>query len=84
MDIKVEEIAGRVKISIANSGVRISNEIAEQLMKPFFNTKNRRHEPSLGLSLSKDIIELHLGQLTYDREAVYTTFVLELPVATKV
>jgi two-component system sensor kinase FixL len=53
--------AGRVEVSVADTGTGISESIAEQLFQPFVTTK--AHGMGVGLSISRTIIEAHGGRL---------------------
>jgi two-component system sensor kinase FixL len=50
-----------VRISVADSGTGIEQEVAEQLFQPFITTK--RHGMGVGLSISRTIIEAHGGRI---------------------
>jgi len=52
---------GKVTVSVADSGVGLSNEIAERLFQPFVTTKPAGM--GVGLSISKRIIEAHGGEI---------------------
>jgi two-component system sensor kinase FixL len=51
-----------VEISVADTGVGIAPEIADQLFQPFVTTKS--HGMGVGLSISRTIIESHGGSIT--------------------
>jgi two-component system, LuxR family, sensor kinase FixL len=55
-------IDATVQIAVTDSGPGIAAEIAEQLFQPFVTTKSAGL--GLGLSICRDIIETHGGQLT--------------------
>lgn len=66
------------QIEVMDSGTKIPVEIAKKLMQPFFTTKPTGLGTGIGLSLSKQIIELHQGEFYYDTEAPNTRFVFTL------
>jgi two-component system, NtrC family, nitrogen regulation sensor histidine kinase NtrY len=65
---------GRVKISVTDNGPGIVPEALEQVFVPFYTTK--RSGSGIGLSLSRQIMRLHHGQLTVsstpDCETIFT------------
>ena len=63
-DIRLEaEAAGpRVMISVTDNGPGIEPEALEQIFIPFYTTK--KTGSGIGLSLSRQIMQLHSGQLT--------------------
>ncbi len=65
----------RPYIKIADNGVGISNEIAEQIFIPFFST--RKNGNGIGLSLCKQIMILHKGSIQMkSKEGEGTAFLL--------
>ncbi len=74
-DLKTETI----QFVVTDSGPRISDEIAEKMMQPFFTTKEIGKGTGLSLSINKGIVEDHRGKLYLDRTARVTRFVAELP-----
>lgn len=77
--IEVIESAAEVILIISDSGKKISKEVADKIMQPFFTTKEIGKGLGLGLSISKGIIEGHNGKFYLDMNAVHTTFVIKLP-----
>jgi two-component system sensor kinase FixL len=57
-----------VTVVVEDSGVGISEEIADQLFKPFITTKPGGM--GIGLSISKRIVEAHGGQMTVSRSTL--------------
>ena len=65
-------------ISITDNGKGIPDDILKQIFIPFFTT--RKDGSGIGLSLSKNILKQHNGQLLVSSEEdVYTTFSLVFP-----
>lgn len=68
-----------VEVRVSDSGPKISDEIADKIMQPFFTTKEVGQGTGLGLSISQSIIKKHKGELVLDRESLHTEFVIRLP-----
>jgi signal transduction histidine kinase len=77
--IKISRELNFAFIKISNSGQRISAEVIDKIMVPFFTTKEPGKGTGLGLSISTTIIEQHNGKLFVDLEEEFTTFVIKLP-----
>jgi nitrogen fixation/metabolism regulation signal transduction histidine kinase len=54
---------GRVTISVADNGPGILDEVKEKIFTPFFTT--RQEGSGIGLSLSRQIMRLHKGTITF-------------------
>lgn len=75
-------VDGRVRISIADTGVGIPEKIRPTLFEPFVTTKPAGKGTGLGLSTVLMIVESHQGSIDFASEAgVGTTFNVSLPVA---
>ncbi|MGY3804386.1 ATP-binding protein [Pigmentibacter ruber] len=79
INITVTKNENKLILQFTDCGSGISEDIVDNLMKPFFTTKQVGKGTGLGLSISKRIIEMHNGKLYYDRSNKNTTFVIELP-----
>jgi C4-dicarboxylate-specific signal transduction histidine kinase len=79
--IEISKTEKNVLISVSNSGPKISSEIVEKIMEPFYTTKEVGKGTGLGLSISTGIIKKHKGTLEVDLSAEYTKFVITLPLA---
>lgn len=77
--ISAKKIEERILIRVEDFGPRISEEVVQKMMQPFFTTKEIGKGTGLGLSISKGIAESHNGKLYLDREAPSTCFVIEIP-----
>ncbi len=77
--LDVERENEQVKIKISDNGVGISEENLKKLSELFFTTK--ANGTGLGVALSKEIIQLHEGTLSYSsKEGEGTTVTIMLPV----
>ena len=73
-----------IRIAIADTGIGIAPENINQLFQPFvqiYSLLGEKHEGNgLGLILSKQIVELHGGQISiYSMKNVGSCFTIELP-----
>lgn len=70
---------GFIRIEITNSGPGIPEEIRERIFNPFFTSKDKGI--GLGLTIVKEIVELHGGSISVEsRLGAGTTFRILLPV----
>lgn len=69
-----------LEFSVTDCGDGIPEDIAFQLMQPFFTTKGAGKGTGLGLSISQEIIKAHSGKLTLDREFANTRFYFQIPI----
>lgn len=74
-----------VKITIADNGNGISEQVKNQLFDAFFTTKSEGKGTGLGLSISYQIItETHNGTLEcFSKKGEGTEFVIEIPVGSR-
>lgn len=66
-------------IEVTDSGAEITTEVAKKMMEPFFTTKPTGKGVGLGLSIAKQVIQNHNGELYYDRKDNNTRFTFTLP-----
>lgn len=69
---------GKFLIEVVDSGPKISPEVAERMMEPFFTTKSSGKGTGLGLSVSKQFIENHQSKLIYDSKSPNTRIYFKL------
>lgn len=68
-----------VEIHIKDSGPGVSPEIESKIFDSFFTTKRYGKGTGLGLSISRGLVEVHEGELVYQRSGNMTDFVIKLP-----
>jgi signal transduction histidine kinase/DNA-binding response OmpR family regulator len=73
-----------IKISVADTGGGIPEDIQKRIFEPFYTTKEIGKGTGLGLSIAYDIIKKHKGEIKVDSAVGKgTTFIISLPVVTK-
>ena len=72
--------AGRVRLTVSDTGVGIPAEHLEKIYDPFFTTKPRGQGTGLGLSVSYGIVKEHSGTLSAESSpGEGSRFVVSLP-----
>ena len=66
-------------LTVTDSGKGIPEAIREKIMNPFFTTKGAGKGTGLGLSVAFDIMRIHGGTLTLDRNSNHTKFLMFFP-----
>jgi signal transduction histidine kinase len=78
---------GKVAVHVRDTGCGIREEDLPRIFEPFFSTKQYEDKPDkrglgLGLTICKDIVEEHGGELTAESKVGQgTTFTLTVPMA---
>ena len=72
-------VQSQVEIRVTDSGPRISDELADKILQPYFTTKAAGKGTGIGLSLSQTIISQHGGTFQLNRENPTMQFVIGLP-----
>lgn len=71
---------GMVRLTVADTGHGIPQDVAAKIFEPFFTTKEFGKGTGLGLTVVKGIIDEHHGTITVDSTVgLGTTFVIHLP-----
>ena len=70
---------GHYRLSVANTGPPIPDEVASEIFAPFYTTKEAGKGSGMGLAISKGIAEKHGGTLKFERIAEWTIFTLSIP-----
>jgi signal transduction histidine kinase len=68
---------GVIRIAVSDEGPGIAESIREHVFDPYFTTKETGS--GLGLSVSREVVSHHSGELTFESNGRVTTFVLRLP-----
>ena len=80
----VDKPTNTVKISIADTGKGMTEEVKSKIFQPFFTTKDVGQGTGLGLSISYGIIKKHDGQIEVESTVGKgTTFTITLPIGIK-
>lgn len=79
LSFKVKSL-NAVAIIVTDSGHGIPEEVAQNIMQPFYTTKEVGKGTGLGLSISKGIVDDHGGEIYLDRKSINTRFVIDLPI----
>ncbi|AWV96981.1 sensor histidine kinase [Arcticibacterium luteifluviistationis] len=79
--IATEKLKDKIKITIKDNGIGISEENKLKIFQPFFTTKPSGEGTGLGLSLSHDIIIAHGGEIELkSKPNEGSEFILTLPI----
>ena len=73
--------AGTVSVDISDTGPGIPAEIVDHIFEPFFSTN--QDGTGLGLAITKQIVNVHNGQITVNSVPGGTVFRVTLPVEEK-
>lgn len=72
LQIRLEDIGESIKISVLNSGITLPEEALEHIWDRFYRTDKSRHRSSggsgLGLTIVKNIFELHHSQFGVENQ----------------
>lgn len=68
-----------IYITVSDTGFGVPSEIEKKIFDPFFTTKTFGKGTGLGLSISKGLVNVHEGELLYERHDQKTTFIVKLP-----
>ncbi len=80
LTVKTERTDSEVRLSIADNGPGIPEDIKDKILLPFFTTKKGTDGTGLGLSITHDIVKAHGGELNLEsKEGKGTMFIIEIP-----
>lgn len=72
------DFAGFFEMKVRNGGPPIPPEALQHVFNPFFTTK--QHGAGLGLTVSKKIVEDHVGSISVKSDEQGTTFTIWIPI----
>jgi signal transduction histidine kinase len=76
---------GRIMVRISDTGVGMSEDVMNRAFEPFFTSREVGQGTGLGLTVSRDIIQAHGGDIKIEsKEGQGTTVSLWLPVVTQI
>ncbi|WP_260411027.1 cell wall metabolism sensor histidine kinase WalK [Paenibacillus sp. JGP012] len=86
IDVRIKRETTWITIEIENNGTPLTNEQKSRLFDRFYKVDHSRSSEGiqtgsgLGLSISKNIVELHHGTITLDHVDTRFTFTITLPI----
>ncbi len=72
--------ADHMTVSVGDTGPGVPHDVRDHIFESFFTTKPSGEGAGLGLSICKDIVDVHGGTITLDSVPGCTTFSVKLPV----
>ncbi|MFY0592107.1 sensor histidine kinase [Roseivirga sp.] len=76
LNLETDSESGQTRINITDNGSGIPEEIQEKVFIPFYTTKS--DGSGIGLSLARQIVQLHKGELDFNSSSEGTTFEIKL------
>jgi signal transduction histidine kinase len=78
--ISVHKVENTVELKIKDDGCGINNDVVKNIYEPLYTTKARGLNLGLGLSIVKEIVELHNGTINVNsKRGVGTEFTIRIP-----
>lgn len=81
LTIKARNVSDLVRVTVADTGAGMPQEVAERIFDPFFTTKGPGKGTGLGLHTVHTIVTRIGGEIRVDSGPEGTTFTVDLPVA---
>ena len=64
-------------ITVENNGPEIKGEFKRKIFNKFFTTKGKRNGSGMGLSIVKNVLEEHQGEIDLKSDAMTTRFIIK-------
>ena len=61
----------RICVRITDTGVGIESQILSRVFEPFFTTRDVGEGAGLGLTVSRDIVQSHGGEISIEKTPMY-------------
>ena len=79
--VSTKKLDKSIEIIVSDNGDGIPEQVRDKIFQPFFTTKPTGSGTGLGLSLSYDIVNAHVGELKVQSEdGKRTEFIIQLPI----
>ena len=82
--VTLDKFNDRIRLSVRNTGSQLSGDEAKHVFLPFWRaSESREHDTGgsgLGLAISKQLIELHHGNMWVESTSTQVTFSFDLPI----
>ncbi|TKD60467.1 response regulator [Flavobacterium sp. ASW18X] len=79
--IDINDNKDQLFIKVSNSGTSLSNDELKQLFNRFYRAKDTDSGTGIGLALTKELVELHKGQIKVDSSHDEVAFTVQLPIS---
>lgn len=79
LTVGTQTLAGKIRLTVADTGGGISESVRERVFDPFCTTKESG--TGLGLAVCQRIVEDHHGEIRFASSAAGTTFTVDIPLA---
>ncbi len=79
--LKGSRLNGKYEISVVNSGRYIPKDLQQKIFKRFYQTSPKNPGTGIGLSLTKELTEVHQGTIAVKSEETgFTAFTVTIPI----
>lgn len=84
IEVKAETIENNLlKITVTDSGVPISDDVADKMFTPYFTTRYGQNRAGLGLCITQKIVQDHLGKIIFHKKNQINHFEITIPIKHK-